>query len=455
MRTRLLHVWKALVYSLWFFPALMVCAAVVTSFAALKLDWTLGDRAVPEAVWIWNGGPEGARAIVSTIAGSMMTVTGVVFSITVVVLVLASSQFGPRLLRNFMRDTGTKVVMGTFLATFTYSLLVLRAIRSEDGSHFAAPLSVTGAIILALVSLAVLIYFIEHVAASIQAPVVIAKVSDEVDRAIERMFPEKLGDGRPRKRPVDSDLAIMRGRPSAIPSSGTGYLQAVDQDGLLEMASSRDIIMELRYRPGEFIVAGTELARVWQNRSGASEIADELNSHFFLGVQRTEEQDIEFTVDQLVEVAVRALSPGINDPFTAMNSVDRLGAALCRLASREIPSPYRYDSADRLRVIAPAVGFPDLMDAAFNQIRQYGRSSTAVSIRLLEALAVLARHVKREEDRLCVAHHAKMIHNASGEAATESSDREEVETRYRAVAAAAALEDNEAAIEFRHEAGGT
>jgi uncharacterized membrane protein len=435
MRTRLLHFWAVLVSSLWFIPALMVSAAVALSFATLELDFELSDKAVAQAGWIWSGGPEGAREILATIAGSMMTVTGVVFSITVVVLVLASSQFGPRLLRNFLRDTGNKVVLGTFIATFTYCLLILRAIRTEDGTQFAAALSVTMAIVLALVSLAVLIYFIQHVSSSIQAPIVIARVSDGLDEAIERLFPEKLGQEVPSQTPSDREAALACGGRQActIAATGSGYLQAVDREGLMKSASGGDVIIELQYRPGQFITAGADLVRFWHTQPAAPDIAGELNSHFFLGAERTEEQDLEFAVHQLVEVALRALSPGINDPFTAINCVDRLGAALHRLAEREIPSPYRYDSAGQLRVIAPVVSFPDVMDAAFNQIRQYGRSSASVTIRLLETLAVLARRVRREEDRLAVARHATMIENGSREALPEPRDRKDVEKRYRAV----------------------
>jgi uncharacterized membrane protein len=417
----------------------MVSVAVALSFATLNLDSNLSDRVVAEVGWIWSGGPEGAREILSTIAGSMMTVTGVVFSITVVVLALASSQFGPRLLRNFMRDTGNKVVLGTFISTFTYCLLILRTIRSESETQFAAPVSVTMAVVLALVSLGVLIYFIQHVSTSIQAPVVIARVGEELDEGIERLFPQKLGQSVPRSTPSQSEalFATAAGREfGSIQSAASGYLQAIDHEGLMDIAASRDLLVELQYRPGQFVTQGTDVVRFWPKQRPTPDLADDFNALFFLGADRTEEQDLEFAIHQLVEVAVRALSPGINDPFTAMNCVDRLGAALCRLAAREIPSPYRYDSADQLRIVAHGVTFPDVMDAAFNQIRQYGRSSASVTIRLLDTLAVLARHVIRQEDRLAVAHHATMIENGSREALSEPRDRRDVEKRHRAVVVA-------------------
>ena len=195
MKTKLINLWEALHTSFWFLPALMTFAAIGLSFATIALDWVVQESLLKRVALVWIGGIEGARQLLSTIAGSMITVAGVVFSITIVVLALASSQFGPRLLRNFMRDRGNQVVLGTFIATFTYCLLVLRSIHGGDGTPFVPYISVSLGIALALVSVAVLIYFIHHVSVIIQAPTVIAMVAAELEDGIERLFPEKLGQG--------------------------------------------------------------------------------------------------------------------------------------------------------------------------------------------------------------------------------------------------------------------
>lgn len=434
MKHRIVSIWDALNSSLWFVPSLMVLVTIGFSFATLAIDETVKRKTIVQAGWLWNGGPSGARDLLSTIAGSMITVAGVVFSITIVVLALASSQFGPRLLRNFMRDISNQVVLGTFISTFTYCLLILRTIRDNGASEFVPHISVTVGILSALASLGVLIYFIHHVSVSIQAPMVIARVAEELDRSIARLFPEQLeqNTGAAGDKENLSALApdFLR-QPFAVPSTATGYLQAIDVEALLAIAEEKDLTLRLNYRPGHFVVKGAELVLVWPKESGDRQLADTINRSFILGAQRTEAQDVEYSVHQLVEVAVRALSPGINDPFTAMTCTDRLGAALCRLAVREIPSPYRYDTSDMLRVIAPGVTFAEVTDQAFNQIRQYGRSSAAVTIRLLEVLTLLAHKVRTEADRAALLRHAAMIERGGREGLPEEQDRNDVKERYR------------------------
>lgn len=192
-----------------------------------------------------------------------------------------------------------------------------------------------------------------------------------------------------------------------------------------------DVVFQLERRPGQFVVATRPLARVWPGNRVTDHLVERVNSAFALGNQRTSVQDIEFAVSQLVEIAIRALSPGVNDPFTAMTCVDHLGAALCRLTQREMPSPYRHDTRDQLRIIAPVLTFPDVTDAAFNQIRQYGRSSTAVTIRLLETIATVAGSVHRSEDRAALLRHAKMIARGARDGLPEDEDRQTVEERFQ------------------------
>jgi uncharacterized membrane protein len=437
MKSRIVHFWNTINSSLWFIPTVMTIVTVAVSFVTISLDAMIKEKLVDRLGWVWAGGPHGAREILSTIAGSMITVAGVVFSITVVVLALASSQFGPRLLRNFMRDKGNQIVLGTFISTFTYCLLVLRTVRGEDGGNEFVPyLSVTFGIALALASLGVLIYFIHHVSVSIQAPIIIARVAAEFDRGVERMYPEMLGGSADEQteptnvRDIPLELERDGGR---VPSCGTGYLEALDGESLMDIAREKDLLIRINFRPGEFIVEGSDLVLTWPRHVIDQSLIDSINSAMILSSERTESQDILFSVHQLVEIAVRALSPGINDPFTAMTCVDHLGAALCRLAQRKIPSPYRYDDEGKLRVIAKGTAFADVADTAFDPIRQYGRSSALVTIRLLTTLGVVAEHVRREEDRQALVRHALMIERASRDALAEEAERSAVEERYYSV----------------------
>jgi uncharacterized membrane protein len=320
MKARLSNFWEALHSSFWFIPAVMTAGIICLSFTTIAFDAAVRERLLEKIELVWVGGADGARELLSAIAASMITVAGVVFSITIVVLTLASSQFGPRLLRSFMRDRGNQIVLGTFIATFTYCLLVLRSIRSDGRGDFVPYISVTLGIILALLSVAVLIYFIHHIAVMIQAPTVIAIVADELDQGIERLFPEKLGDRAAQRVTADPLIpSDFESRAKPIAATDDGYIQTIDSDGLLDIAKKKELLLRLNYRPGDFVVQGDSLLIVWPAERVQEETGKELNDAIIVGADRSPTQDLKFTIDQLVEVAVRALSTGINDPFTAIN----------------------------------------------------------------------------------------------------------------------------------------
>ncbi|HBB36022.1 MAG TPA: DUF2254 domain-containing protein [Cyanobacteria bacterium UBA8803] len=425
-------VWDSLHSSYWFVPTIMAGMAIALAFTMLSLDRAGKSGPIEKFGWIYTGSPDGARTVLSTIAGSMITVAGTAFSITVVALTLASSQFGPRLMRNFMQDTGNQVVLGTFIATFIYCLLVLRTVRGDNYHVFVPQLSVTVGILLAIASIGVLIYFIHHASTSIQASQVIGEVSKDLDKAIDRLFPQKIGSGGSgdKRRWVEEIPIGLDREASLILATSSGYLQAIDEDKLLKLAKSKDFVVRLKHRPGKFVVQGSELMRVWPGERVNEKLTQQLNEVFILGKQRTEQQDVEFCINQLVEVAVRAISPGINDPFTAMQCIDRLSAALCRVAEREFPCPYRYDDDNNLRVIADPVTFAKLTDDTFNQIRQYSKPDVAVRIRMLEAIAVIATRTCNNKDRAALLHHANAIKGSSWEEVDQECDRKDIEERY-------------------------
>jgi uncharacterized membrane protein len=431
MVPRIRRQWDRIRSSFWFLPSLLVGGVVALAFASLALDevksaeWAKG--------WIYSGSPEGASTILGTIAGSMITTVGVIFSITLVALTLASNQFGPRLLRNFRRDTTTQIVMGFFISTFLYSLLVLRAIRRENAGDFVPHVSVSLAVLLALASLGMLIYFIHHIAVSIQANEVIGRVWAELTRNIDRVFPDKIGEADPHSGPEARLPESFDREAVPVAAHSDGYLQLIDPEGLLRLAVQEDALLQVEQRPGRYIVAGVPLVRVWPPARVTKRFEARVRQAFVLGRSRTPLQDVEFSVNQLVEVAVRALSPSINDPFTANTCVDRLGSALCRLALREIPSPYRRDSEGKLRVVAPPFTFAGMADAAWNQIRQAARTNASVTIRLLESIANVAEVARRPEDRATLRRHAEMIARGAHEGLPEDEDRRAVRERYRRV----------------------
>jgi uncharacterized membrane protein len=267
MKLHPLKYWDLVRTSFWFLPSILTAGAAGLASAGVTLDEVVTIQQLrPLGRWAYTGDAEGASVLLGTIAGSMITVAGVVFSMTLVALSLASSQLGPRLLRNFMRDTTNQVVLGTFFATFVYCLLVLRTIRRSEELEFVPHVSVTGGVLLAMVSLALLIYFIHHVSVSIQANEVVARVGEELLEGIDRLFPEHVGQEDPRLAQAPPATAIPQGfereaRP--VGSAGDGYLQLIDTDELMKWAERDDLLLRLEMRPGHYSVRGSPLLLAW------------------------------------------------------------------------------------------------------------------------------------------------------------------------------------------------
>lgn len=433
MKTKFIQIWDWLRSSFWFVPSLSTVLAIGMAQATLWYD--ASGKTIPKAIetWLYTGGPEGAQTLLSTIAGSLITVAGVAFSVTIVVLSLTSTQFGPRLLRNFMRDLGNQTVLGAFIATFLYCILVLRTVRLGEESGFVPHLSVTTAVVLSVFDLTLLIYFIHHVSASIQATHVITAVARDLDGVIDQLFPEALGKSASDPGMKERGAAVPNhfgGEAAAVPSERTGYLQAIENETLMALASKHNLLLRLDCRPGDFIIQGDPLAWGWPRERIDAAVAAAIDGAFILGKDRTFTQDLDFGVDQLVEIAVRALSPGINDPFTAMICIDHLGAVLCRLARRSIPSPFRFDREQVLRVIAAPVTFPQTVERAFTPIHHYGKGAPIVVMRILKILRAVGARAVREEDRAAVRLQVERIRRENN-LLPESAYRAEIENECR------------------------
>jgi uncharacterized membrane protein len=418
----------------WFLPTVMTILAICLSFFTVWLDGMVRDGFL-ETVRFYTGGAEGARILLSTVAGSMITIAGVTFSVTMVALSMASSQLGPRLLNNFLRDTGNQVVLGTFVSTFIYCLLVLRAVRNIDSQAFVPHISVTVGIGLALASVGVLIYFFHHVASSIHAEKVVASVGRDLQAAIEKLLSEvEEGSFLERRLRNEGDIPEeLNTQAYVVPDPRSGYLQVVDYEGLLRIAEENDLLLSIGYRPRSFIPPGKGIVSVWPGQPVDEKLAEQLGKTFVIGAHLQWSQSVEYAVNQLVAIAVRALSPGINDPFLAMDCVDQLGAALIHLAEKSVPSGYRYDKKGKLRLITSSINYQTVMDLAFHQIRRYAVSSVAVTIRLLETIAAVAGFVRTSDAREAIMRHAEMIKRSSKRTIAEEQDRQDVQDRYVSV----------------------
>jgi len=386
---KLKQLWNNVQSSLWFLPSLTVAGSVVLAAALIEVDSSVSDELLAKWPRLFGAGAEGARGMLSTIAGSMMSVVGVTFSMTLVALALASSQFSSRILRTFMSSRATQSVLGIFAGIFTYCLIVLRTVRGPDEGEFVPSLAVFVAVVLAIGGVGLLIFFIHHIASSIQASNIIGAVTKETVAAIDRLFPERLGHG-----PTEHDDDPVAHLPSgqqwrAISAKKSAYIQSVDNEVLLRVARENKTLVRMEHGVGEFVVEDTPLVSLTVDGPPDQKVIDALRAAFVLGHYRTVHQDAGFGIRQIVDVALRALSPGINDTTTAITCVEYLTAILARLAVRRIPSDYRHEDGE-LRVIAVGPSFERLLAESFNQIQSSSKGNLTVMLRMLDGLQTVA-----------------------------------------------------------------
>ncbi len=381
----------AMTGSYWFVPMLLGLAAVGLSAITLRIDEAVGAGALVDFAFITLNGPDGARALLSTVAGSIITVAGVVFSLTMVVLTQASNQFGPRLLVNFMRDRPNQLVLGTFVATFVYSLLVLRVVRVSNTdlglSEVVPHISIGVALLLTFVSVAVLVFFFHHTAESVRVSHVLADIGRAMERRIEQTTVAiEEAEEPPLLLPgFDDDLAVLD-------APAEGVLQSVDVDGLVAFAREHDAVIRLLHVPGAFVLRGGAYAHV-HPASAAPNVREGLADHLSLGEHRSLGQDLGFLFDELLEVALRALSPSMNDPFTAMNCIDRIAQGLLLLDGRRTPNETHADEDGVTRAVVPLQSRSVLARHLFGELRLHVARDLMTTGHTLAALRILAREV--------------------------------------------------------------
>ena len=443
MKTFTIHLWSRLRVSYWFVPGMAVALAALLAWGCVALDHALGDT-LPEAFpRLGRISAGGMRSLLSTAATAVLTLAGLTFSATLVALTLASSQFGSRLLRNFIRSMPNQVAVGVLLATFVLCLIVLRNVlgsgSAADPQVFVPHVAGLVAFGATLLSLGTFIYFVHHIATSLQADHIVAAVHRELDRALERHFPDARPDERDEQEAredkreweeIDDETVLVASR--------SGYLQAVDTDGLLESAIRRDLRCRLLYRPGQFVVQGQELLTLTRLPDGCDRdaVQEDLLEHLIVGGIRTAEHDFEFCLRQLVEIALRALSPGINDPFTAIICIDYLGAALAKVAGRRLPARTFHDERGVARVRVRPTMFADLVAAAFAQLPQAAGDRPDIAIRLLEAFAAIACATRTEAHWEAIRTEADAVAARALADLDHDGDRAAVEEARAAVSAA-------------------
>lgn len=403
--------------SYWFIPAIMALAAIILAFASVALDRVIGPEWVKAAYFIAPTRPDGARDILTVIGGSMIGVAGTVFSVTMVAVVYASGQFGPRILTNFLSDKGNQFTLGTFTATFLFAILVLGSVQSADeaagsaNSGFVPHISLVLAVVLALCSIAVLIFFIHHVPTRIHISNVIAGIGEALLSAIDKRFPRKIGVGaRDRAEAEDAWWQLpaafhpgadaRRGEPdyAEVRATTRGYVQFLDEQTLIDAARDHTVIVRLAIRPGTFLFPGAIVCDVWPAERLTEACRRDLLAAIATGSRRTPADDMLFLVDELVEITARALSPSINDPFTARTCIDWMAAALAELGARETPDPLRTDEDNKLRIVAEPLGFAEYLQHSLGAVRDYVAGDKIALIRFLRSIELVARRCTREAD---------------------------------------------------------
>jgi uncharacterized membrane protein len=420
--------------TLWVVPAVEVAVVFLLFVVTYTLDQAAYKGDITFPAWVNSGSADAARQILIGIAAAVITVVGLVFSITIVALTLASTQFGPRMLRNFIRDRGTQITLGTFVATFVYAVLALGSV-SHGSPAFVPHLSITLALVLVLLDLGVLIFFIHHVAKSIQLPQVIASIGKDLAAAVDAEVTDgdRQRGGDVEAGPSPAEL-LQRITESGVTVGATrsGYLQSFSYSTLVDIASRSGGVINLLHRPGHFLVEGLPLANVWPADAGPA-VARALDDAHATGAHRTLSQDLSFAIDQLVEIAIRALSPAVNDTFTAMTCIDWLSDGLCKISTRWNPQRSHRDGQGYVRLLTAEPSYARLVDRSFDKVRQAGRGMPAVLIRQLDALGRIMEHTRTPEQRATLVQQADRIMRSAAESIPDPDDRADVERRYVAL----------------------
>ena len=430
----ILFKWSELKSTFWFIPVIIILSSILLATGLIYIDGLMNFSQDGLSRLFLVHSSNSARSILSTISGAMMGVAGTVFSITLVALTLASSQFGPRLIKNFMYVRLNQVVLGAYVSTYLYCLLVLNVVRDGNDYTFIPSLSILVAIIAAVANIILLIIFIHQIAISIQADKVIADISDFISKQVKSLFPEKMGEDIASEENIDLSAATSAYQKRVpIYSPKSGYLQYIDSEALIELITKKNSLLELNFRPGKHMVKGVEMGLLYSDHNWEEDELDNIFTQFIIGKTKTSQQDLEFSIHQLVEIASRALSPGINDPYTAIACIDSLTATMSYLAQARFPSKYRFDDEGNLRIIADTLEFGGVLDAAFNQIRQFSDGSPAVIIRLMEALTTIYGFTRNERQKESVIKHAEMTLHTGKRTIKEENDLQDLTKRAKMI----------------------
>ncbi|MDI1242378.1 MAG: DUF2254 domain-containing protein, partial [bacterium] len=364
-------------------------------------------------------------------------VAALAFSLTLNAVTQASSQFTPRIFRNFMRDRANQFVLGYFVSVFTFCLVVLRTIRGGDELKFVPSIAVMTGLVLAIGGVLVLIFFIHHIADSLQITTILDNITDETKEAVENLFPDELGEAATDEEKDETSTAEELNNWQQVPATNSGYVQDADVDGLLEFATENRLLIRMRRGIGQFAGTGSALVEVAADTESGQidvpmgkEAAERISGFFSLALHRTIEQDVGVGIRQIVDIALKALSPGINDTTTAINCLDKLGEITGSLARRTMPARIRtHEGVPRVITIAPT--FQEFVETAFDQIRVSGKANAAIFERMLTTLFYVAERCQSQSRRAVIETQIQLVAQFADQSLSTEYEKGRISDRVR------------------------
>lgn len=415
-------VWDHLRSALWVMPTVSVVVFLVAG--AVLSHVSIGETS-PLRWLVFQGTPADARQMLIVVSSTMITVTGLVFALTIIALQIASGQYSPRLLRNFMRDRGTQFVLSVFVGAFAYSTAGLHTVgvQNPDEAAFMPRLAVSGSLGLALASLGVLIYFIHHLSSSIQIDTIMNMIVRETLEVIDNLYPDRPGGEDPEDRCPDPPAWAI-----TLLSEESGYIQDVEPELLVQAAARQDVVIRLIRMVGDHVIAGTPIAWAWQrsaDHAPAEAVLREALGHSIqVGFERTMLLDVPFGIRRLVDIGNRALSPAINDPYTATQALHHLAVVLCVLSRRRLGDRLYRDEHDTVRVTIPFPTFSDYLRLGTEQIRRFGAKEPAVARGLVRLLKNVGSSTFSKDRRAAAAKHIRLVIEDATRMVTQPADLE-------------------------------
>jgi uncharacterized membrane protein len=404
------YTWDRLMVSFWFAPAVMALVAVLLAWAMYWVDSLIPNEMLESSRLILSGTPGEMRSSLISMAATILTTAGVVFTLLTLPLSTVAAQYGSRLLRVFLGDRTTQFVLGMFVATFVYCIVAALSIPPVSIEPEGPQVTTTVGLLLMMATFATLILLVQHISTMLQAPNIAAAAAAKLMEVVQSEIPEEVISGD-EKSHIDQEApeALIESESYPVHVMDTGYIQYIDPETVLNLAREKNLVIRLTRKPGQFVWPGVVVAQVWPADRVEMQLERQILNAFRLGNTRTPTQDIEYAVNQLVEMAVRAMSPAINDPFTAMTCLDYIGESLALFIRHGEKGSHYYDLEGRLRLVFEPVTFEGLLSSAFDMLRHASCDNASVMLHMLEAIDVIGQETKSPEARQLLRCHVSLI----------------------------------------------